>query len=160
MARKLSAKKFNTYTYRHGPYIVYFDGKCKGINLEIVKTMNEMATKYKKLNVFEIDWNDQISRDRLTPIEYLNKIFIYSKNIRQIEDYSPEKVNEIFNSCILKHNAHVKMCAENIGSRGKRTLQNVRAVSPTTGRIIFSDKDLKQIEYTRKHILRNLINDN
>lgn len=86
------------HLYRIGPYIYFFKAENDDTNLSIVKLMNEEATKYPKLRVFQINWEKQLLLNYYTNKNYKNTIFLFfrGKSILEIFEPNKNKIIEIF----------------------------------------------------------------
>lgn len=81
-----------------GPHIYFFKTDNDDINKSIVSSINEFASKYKNINILQINWEKQLLSNHKTLPTYMNTVFLYFKNEMKRQEVVPnrEKIEEIF----------------------------------------------------------------
>lgn len=155
MAQKKHVHQLEYYLWRQGPYIIFFNACRTGFNEEIVKNMNELATQYPALNVFEIDWEKKKTCTQGLKDEVMNTVYIYSDGKIKEEYFCPDKdkINELFKIAIVQYNQNLEIRARNVGNRKKRFDKNISISSVEK----LNDSEKKKIENKKKYILKRKI---
>lgn len=154
MSIKIEPQKLSLYLYQWGPLIYYFNGKCRGINENLVINMNTMSLVYPKLKVFEIDWKKQNLKFSRTKPEDFNKVFLYFDGQKQMEENAPNEIQikNMFHKCIEFYNLKQERLAKNVGCMGKRKPKYLTDDHINKNTIDY--KDLKEIR-KRKRVMLN-----
>lgn len=88
------------------PYIYYCNGECEGSNKILVINIKQMASKYPKLSVLELNWTKyKMFKQKKTDRE-INKVFLYYEGdkIEEFDNPNIEELNLIFKKCVNFHN--------------------------------------------------------
>lgn len=119
MAIFIGIQGLGQYLHRRGPYLYFYDGKCKGINEEIVKHSNEISLQFKMLKVFQVDWLDKRGQYPFTPKEEMNTMYLYYDGLKVEEKHNPDKqtIEYLFLKAVEYFNLNLDRKIANIGSK-------------------------------------------
>lgn len=121
MLLTIHPRKLNRYISHFGVYIYFYNHIQTANNKTIVDNMRKLAHEYKKLNVFEISWKDQIIFRPYTCKNIVNNVFLYSNGILKERKENPndKDVQSLFNNAIYYYNMNIEIKMKNIGIRSK-----------------------------------------
>lgn len=153
MAKQISVEKLNRQLRYQGPYLYFYDGKCGGKNAEMVAYINFMANKYKKLKVFQINWEDKKRYVPSTPLEERDKIYLYYLGMERERMYLPDTQNikEFFNKAIEFFNFNIERKAQNIGTRPRDKCKDDKNQNPAKSKRSCHERE-NYIAYKKKYI--------
>lgn len=119
MIKVIKPNNLNGYLWRTGPYLYYYNDRSDENNKYVVKNMKFLSIQCPKLNIFEIDWKQQINFDIFTKVNYKNTIFLYFKGERIKELFEPkiDQLQELFNDCLKYQKERLERYFINQGSK-------------------------------------------
>lgn len=132
MAILVNTQKIGIFLNRNGPYLYFYDGKCGGVNGEIVKFGNVFASRYPKLKVFQVDWYDKITKHPFTDPSEMNKMYLYSFGNKIEEKLIKDKqtIDFIFKRTVECYNEHIEIKIHKQGSKIKNYYQKSNQLHP------------------------------
>lgn len=108
-----------------GPYIYFYNEyNDTGENKEIVDNVISIAIKHYKINVFEIEWKDQLQYNSFTSPQMLNNIYLYSQGmlVKKIESPNKKEIEFLFEKAIVCFNINIEKRIGNIGKKSKKII--------------------------------------
>lgn len=151
---KLEPNHLGRYLWRWGPFIYFYNAESEGPNKRIVNYINAMTSVYPRLDVIEINWKTQISKIPKTNLQDKNKVFLYFKGSKQIEENEPNEseIRNIFYLCAKFYNQKIENKANNIGIKGRIDCPNRRNNSLSKKKIYYQPKEKLQAYILKKKI--------
>lgn len=119
MSKYIKASELSRHIWRPGPYLYYYKVNSDVSNGKIVECMHKYANFYKKINVFEINWDDKIFHNPFTsPGEMHTVYLLYEGSIKE-EKYQPdeETIKYLFLKAVEYHNSRYNRKANNRGTK-------------------------------------------
>lgn len=157
MLISIKPNKLKSYLWHLGPYLYFYNNSGDEVNQKIVYKMREMAYKYSKIVVLEIDWNVKLLFDHNFNTDIINHVFVYFKGkLKEIfKNPNENAIEEIFEKAIYFFNENMEIKSKNVGIRNKYDFSKI---------INYDKKNLDRIkknyinnECKRKYLLNNRI---
>lgn len=157
MAKKIHPKRLGFYLWNDGPYIYFFNGKCFGVNREIVNYLNFKANSFKMIKVLQIEWSHYLSFNPLSLPELMNNVYVYFEGEQKFELKAPgkEEIDSIFTECIEYYNTKIDKLVKNIGSKKKLEKSEESLISTKTDKSKISD--FLNFQYRKRTLLRKKV---
>lgn len=158
MIKNIEPRKLSLYLWRTGPYLYFFNAPTDEKNISIILYMSEMAAKYPKIDIFQINWNKHREYNIKTPLNYKNTVFLYFQGKMLKYEFEPtkDKIQELINDYFICHNQKMIISAKKIKSKVKDDYFNKRETSI----LLHNRYERTHIHYVRKRvkqILKNVI---
>lgn len=117
MIKNLHPNKLYHFVWHKGPYIVFYSNNEDETNQNILNFIRQLDSQYKKLNVFEIEWKEQLKYNYYSNIQMMNTVYLYSNGKQIIKNFEPSKNNliDLFDQAVRIHNEKVCSKVENLG---------------------------------------------
>lgn len=159
MAKKIHPSNLRKYLWRRGPYVHFYNGNCGGINAFNVQYLNSLANSHKFLQIFQIDWEDQLKFNPLESPTKMNSICVHYEGEIKYTIFNPttKDLDILFSKCIELYNEKQDTEARNIGTKGKRQFSRDKDFPMPTYDDDSPKRREKKIEWSRKRILRKKI---
>lgn len=123
MIKKIHPSKLNIFLARNGPYIYYYNGNGVSGNIEIVQNIFRISFNYPMLQIFEINWKDQMIYNIFTDSFTMNQVFLYSRGKFVAKKQNPDEkeLKELFVEAFKCYNYNIDIRAKNQGLNCKIT---------------------------------------
>lgn len=137
MFKIIKSKDLKCYLRLIWPSMFFYNEDKYGINLEIIKYIDFLSELHPKLNVFRIEFSDDINIQSQDNHDYIKKIYLYYEGQKKHEIFNPTKIDIdfLFIKFIKYYNKKIEKDAQNFGSRGKR--------NPNYHKFLFEPRYLK-----------------
>lgn len=101
MSKNIHPRDLRSNLWRRGPYIVYFSGKDKDIDHNVVQNMKEISKRYKTIKVLELDWDEYVEYEAKVYSDGMKYVLAYFKGKLEISEMYPDiyKIEQIFHKC-------------------------------------------------------------